>query len=299
MSSVMDDLEVWFVTGSQHLYGPEVLEQVAARRPGHRRLPRRAPRGPGPRRRASPSSSTPEAIAGTAPRRRPVGDLRRRHRLDAHVLAGQDVDRRPDRAPQAAGPSPHAVQPRPAVVVDRHGLHEPEPVGPRRPGVRVHPDPTATGPEDDRRPLGGPGRRRQARVVEPGRRRLARVAPAPDRPLRRQHARGRGHRGRQGRGPGAARLLGQRLRRRRPRRGRRGRRRRPTSTSWSRPTRGATTSRPALRRGGDRHDELRTAARIEAGLRRFLDDGGFGAFTDTFEDLGDAPPAARASASSG
>src|SRR5437867_3019676 len=29
MSSVMDDLEVWFVTGSQHLYGPEVLERVA------------------------------------------------------------------------------------------------------------------------------------------------------------------------------------------------------------------------------------------------------------------------------
>ena len=41
-----------------------------------------------------------------------------------------------------------------------------------------------------------------------------------------------------------------------------------------------------LRRGGDRHAELRTAARIEAGLRSFLEDGGFGAFTDTFEDLG-------------
>src|SRR4029079_8500171 len=41
-----------------------------------------------------------------------------------------------------------------------------------------------------------------------------------------------------------------------------------------------------LRRGGDRHAELRTAARIEAGLRSFIEDGGFGAFTDTFEDLG-------------
>ena len=41
-----------------------------------------------------------------------------------------------------------------------------------------------------------------------------------------------------------------------------------------------------LRPGGDRHAELRTAARIEAGLRSFLEDGGFGAFTDTFEDLG-------------
>jgi L-arabinose isomerase len=43
---------------------------------------------------------------------------------------------------------------------------------------------------------------------------------------------------------------------------------------------------PALRPGGDRHAELRAAARIEGGLRSFLDEGGFGAFTDTFEDLG-------------
>jgi L-arabinose isomerase len=46
---------------------------------------------------------------------------------------------------------------------------------------------------------------------------------------------------------------------------------------------------PALRRGGDRHAELRAAARIEAGLRAFLDEGGFRAFTDTFEDLGSLP----------
>jgi L-arabinose isomerase len=44
---------------------------------------------------------------------------------------------------------------------------------------------------------------------------------------------------------------------------------------------------PALREGGDRRAALRDAARIEAGLRSFLDSGGFGAFTDTFEDLGD------------
>jgi len=40
-----------------------------------------------------------------------------------------------------------------------------------------------------------------------------------------------------------------------------------------------------LRKGGDRHDSLREAARIEIGLRRFLEEGGYGAFTDTFEDL--------------
>lgn len=42
---------------------------------------------------------------------------------------------------------------------------------------------------------------------------------------------------------------------------------------------------PELRRGGPRHDSLRDAARIEVGLRGFLHDVGANAFTDTFEDL--------------
>ncbi|RKN47782.1 L-arabinose isomerase [Micromonospora endolithica] len=41
-----------------------------------------------------------------------------------------------------------------------------------------------------------------------------------------------------------------------------------------------------LRAGGDRHDSLRYAARLEIGLRTFLDAGGFRAFTTNFEDLG-------------
>ena len=41
-----------------------------------------------------------------------------------------------------------------------------------------------------------------------------------------------------------------------------------------------------LRRGHERHTSLREAARIELGLRRFLESGGFGAFTTNFEDLG-------------
>jgi len=42
-----------------------------------------------------------------------------------------------------------------------------------------------------------------------------------------------------------------------------------------------------LRAGGERRPALREAARIEVGLRAFLEAGGFRAFTDTFEDLGD------------
>ena len=41
-----------------------------------------------------------------------------------------------------------------------------------------------------------------------------------------------------------------------------------------------------LQPGGERRGSLLEAARIELALRAFLTEGGFGAFTDTFEDLG-------------
>jgi L-arabinose isomerase len=46
---------------------------------------------------------------------------------------------------------------------------------------------------------------------------------------------------------------------------------------------------PELRAGGERHASLRDAARIELGLRGFLDEVGAMAFTDTFEDLATLP----------
>ncbi|SEF90061.1 L-arabinose isomerase [Actinacidiphila yanglinensis] len=49
---------------------------------------------------------------------------------------------------------------------------------------------------------------------------------------------------------------------------------------------GAYRLAPELAAGGERHASLRYAARIELGLRDFLTEGGFGAFTTNFEDLG-------------
>src|ERR1700704_4899319 len=43
---------------------------------------------------------------------------------------------------------------------------------------------------------------------------------------------------------------------------------------------------PELLPGGERHESLRYGAAMELGLRTFLDAGGFGAFTTSFEDLG-------------
>lgn len=41
----------------------------------------------------------------------------------------------------------------------------------------------------------------------------------------------------------------------------------------------------SLTKGGDQHSSLREAAKIEIGLRAFLEEGNFKGFTDTFEDL--------------
>ncbi|MBB5642666.1 L-arabinose isomerase [Cryobacterium roopkundense] len=43
---------------------------------------------------------------------------------------------------------------------------------------------------------------------------------------------------------------------------------------------------PELRKGGERHESLRYGAAIELGLKSFLESGDFAAFTTSFEDLG-------------
>ena len=44
---------------------------------------------------------------------------------------------------------------------------------------------------------------------------------------------------------------------------------------------------PSLKTGGAQRDSLIEAAKIELGFRAFLEEGGFNAFTDTFENLGE------------
>ncbi|MEP7239131.1 MAG: L-arabinose isomerase, partial [Ferruginibacter sp.] len=41
----------------------------------------------------------------------------------------------------------------------------------------------------------------------------------------------------------------------------------------------------SLKKGNNQHQSLRDAAKIELGLRKFLEEGGYNGFTDTFEDL--------------
>ena len=95
---------------------------------------------------------------------------------------------------------------------------------------------------------------------------------AAARPVRRQHARRRGHRGRQGRSPKAFRCLGQHLRGQRPG---------DVVDQVTDAEIDAVVAEydelfavvPALRPGGDQRDSLRHAAQIEIGMRQFLQDG--------------------------
>jgi L-arabinose isomerase len=46
---------------------------------------------------------------------------------------------------------------------------------------------------------------------------------------------------------------------------------------------------PSLKKGNNQHQSLRDAAKIELGMRKFLEEGGYKGFTDTFEDLHGLP----------
>ena len=249
MNPRMPGLELWFVTGSQHLYGPEVLDLVAEHAraiasglDGQSAIPVRVV--------AQAGGQHGRGHRGAAARGRRHAGLRRGDRVDAHLLAGQDVDRRA--SAHLRKPLVHLHTqfnrdlPWSSIDMDfmnlnqsAHGDREFAFIQTRLRRNRK----TVVGHWQD------PAVAAKARVVGARRGRLARGAPAADRALRRQHARRRRHRGRQGRGAGAARVLGQRLRGERPRRGGRRRargRRRPAH----RRVRGRYDVVPDLRPGG-------------------------------------------------
>ena len=207
-----------------------------------------------------------------AARRRRGRRVRRRDRLDAHLQPGEDVDHRARPAPQAAAAPAHAGQPGAAVGRDRHGLHEPQPGRPRRPGVR---GPSRPGSASPARP--SPGTSATPRSLA-GVGVWARAAARPRRavddaagPLRRQHAQRRGHRGRQGRGRAPLRRLGQHLGRQRPgrRRGRGRRRRHRRARSPSTPT--PTTCVPSCCPTATGTSRCATAPASSSACATFLD----------------------------
>ena len=300
MKPVLEELEVWFVTGSQDLYGSDALRQVEANaarvaaawttrpRPGPGRVQARGRLARRDRRRPAATPMRPR--------------LRRRHRVDAHLLAGARCGSAASRHSRSrcstCTRSSTAICPWGEIDMDFMNLHQAA-HGDRE--FALHPDPASRRAQDGRGhwedavrrgPASGRGLVRRAawreahRLRWPGSATTCARSPTPrvtrSRPRSGSGSTVNGYGVERARGRASATRLGG------------GR-----STGSSRPTPTSTTSRPSSGPAGSGDAELRDAARIEAGLRAFLTAGGFGAFTDTFEDLGGLEPAAGHRAPSG
>ena len=107
--------EVWFVTGSQHLYGPKTLEtvaehsrEIAAALGASAHVPVKVV--------FKPVLTTPDAIRESVPRSQLYKELHRTCHLDAHLLARQDVDRGFELAQETLPALAHTIQPRNPLV---------------------------------------------------------------------------------------------------------------------------------------------------------------------------------------
>ena len=134
--------EVWFLTGSQGMYGPETLEQVATQSQGLVATLAAAPELP-VRVVWKPvlldSGSIHRAILEANSAHDCVGVVAWMHTFSPAKMwiSGLDALQKPLlHLHTQAGHGP-------SVVDHRHGLHEPEPVRARRPRVRPHPVPPA------------------------------------------------------------------------------------------------------------------------------------------------------------
>ena len=100
--------EVWFVTGSQHLYGPKTLEKVAehsreiaAALGASKHMPVKVV--------FKPVLTTPEAIRELCLEANSAKNCIGLDHLDAHLLARQNVDRWLDPAQEAVRPFAYAI----------------------------------------------------------------------------------------------------------------------------------------------------------------------------------------------
>ena len=106
--------EVWFLTGSQHLYGPEALKKVdkdsqaivaglskSLAHPGNRSL--------------QAGSHDSGSNFQRLPRSKQLAVMHRCYCMDAYILPGKNVDRRSQSAPEATARPSHAIRQRHSV----------------------------------------------------------------------------------------------------------------------------------------------------------------------------------------
>jgi L-arabinose isomerase len=103
------NLEVWFVPGSQHLYGPEALKDVEEHSIAIAGALSASPHIP-VKIVCKPVMTSSDSIHQLMPGCDWLEKLRGTDHLDAHLLSGPDVDRRPPAAEQTVPASPHTIQ---------------------------------------------------------------------------------------------------------------------------------------------------------------------------------------------
>ena len=148
------DLEAWFVTGSQHLYGPDVLKTVQQHAETIAKALAASPEIP-VKILPKPVMTGSESIHQLCLEANSSGQMCRADRMDAHLFPRPHVDRRPSITQPASASSAHAIQSGIALVHHRYGLHESEPIRSWRSGVRLHRGPHAFETENRCRLLAG------------------------------------------------------------------------------------------------------------------------------------------------
>ncbi|GMA84836.1 hypothetical protein GCM10025868_00860 [Angustibacter aerolatus] len=177
MTTPYADREVWFLTGSQHLYGPEVLDQVAAQSQEIARALDAADAVP------APVVWKPVLADSTTIRRvmleanaddRVLGVVTWMHTFSPSKMwiAGLDALRKPLLHLHTQ------ANVEPAVGDDRLRLHEPQPGRARRPRARVRARAHEHDPHHRGRPRLRPVRARPRGHLGAGRRRVGRAARA-------------------------------------------------------------------------------------------------------------------------
>ena len=106
--------EVWFVTGSQHLYGPVTLKKVAEHSQEIAKALNAVAAIP-VKVVFKPVMTTPDDITALCQSREQRAQVHRFHQLVPHFLAVEDVDQRPQATPQAGRAFAHAIQSRHSV----------------------------------------------------------------------------------------------------------------------------------------------------------------------------------------
>ena len=106
----LKDLEVWFVTGSQHLYGEETLKQVD-KHSKEIALPR-CRRGHTGKCHIQTGFKINRRNIRVLPGSKQCKKLYWHYRMDAYIFSGQNVDRRIEDSAKTNAAFAYAIQPR-------------------------------------------------------------------------------------------------------------------------------------------------------------------------------------------